>query len=229
MPIPTQSASLRSLKPMMAKRLAAARRAAQMNQIQVAKHLGQKQCSQVSQWEDETNDRIPKLHDLIAMAKLYAVPLDYLVCLSDDPIADPTENNQSFLARMVANAIADAQEQFTKAMGAKLAVTIQGHGQDRQDLQAIAHALRELKQRITKMQEMNPGYEDEWRGYNPVATAMTRCEALVRGADQRIAQETRHCNIIEKEIAILDGEFERRQRAQIGSHVGQMMLDMQPI
>ncbi|APQ14706.1 hypothetical protein BJP27_24350 (plasmid) [Pseudomonas oryzihabitans] len=214
---------------MMAKRLTAARRAARMNQIQVAEKLGQKQCSQVSQWEDPTNERMPKLADLIAMAKLYSVPMDYLVCLSDDMIADATENNQSFLARMVSNAIADAQEQFTQAMSQKLAVTIQGHGQDRSDLQAIALALRELKQKITRMQELNPGYDEDWRGYDPVRSALERCDLIVRRADQRIAQENRHCDIIDKELAILDGEFERRQRRSVAANVGQMVLEMSPV
>lgn len=229
MAIPTSAKNMRSLKPILAKRLNAARRAAKLNQIQVAQHLGQKQCSQVSQWEDVENERMPKLADLIAMAQLYAVPMDYLCNLSNDPIADVTENNQAFLARMMGNAIADAQEQFTKAMGQKLAITIESHGQDRKDLQAIALAVRDLKQRIAKMQEMNPGYDEDWRGYNPVSSSLDRLEALVRGADQRIAQETRHCSIIEKEMAILDGEFERRQRAEIGSKVAQMTLDMQPL
>lgn len=229
MPIPTAAESNRELKPMMAKRLAAARRAARLDQIRVAQHIGQKQCSQVSQWEDPESDRMPKLTDLIALARLYAVPLDYLACLSDDPIADVTENNQAFLARMMSNAIAEAQEQFTRSMGEKLALTIQGHGQDRSDLQAVALALRDLKQRLTKMQEMNPGYDEDWRGYAPVASAMERCESLVRSADQRIAQETRHCDIIDKELAILDGEFERRQRSGVARVVGQMVLDMNPI
>ncbi|SER37196.1 MULTISPECIES: helix-turn-helix domain-containing protein [Pseudomonas] len=205
-------------------RITAARRAAGLNQIHVAVAVGQKNPTQVSLWE--SGERLPKMEDMIAMSKLFAVPLDYLVGLSDDPLADPTENNQAFLMRMIATSIADAHKSWADGLSEQVAITLQGQSQDRSDIQKMAVILKDFCKAFARIKELNPGFVDDMRGSDNVQTAVNRMTEVITQADERIARERKRCEIIDKELGLATGDYDRRMRTSVTQNVRQMVLEM---
>lgn len=215
---------LDSLKKTIGTRLKAARRASGMNQPQVAAKVGQKNMTQVSLWE--TAERMPKLTDLIMMAKLYAVPLDFLVGLSNDPLADREENNQGFLANLVGAAIQRSHLSWLAATTESVAATIKNHGQDRADLLKAGQILRDIAKAYARLKELNPSFDDEIRGLSKLELELANLQALVRGAEERIDREVRQCEIIDREVKIASGEFDRKALADAQATAQQMMFDI---
>lgn len=213
-----------SLWKIIATRLCAARRVSGMKQPQVAAAVGQKNMTQVSLWE--SGERRPKLADLIMMAKLYGVPMDFLCGLSNDPLADAPENNQGFLANMISKAIQHNHMSWVQATSQSVAATIRNHGQDRGDLVQAGRLLNDMSKAYARMKELNPGFDDDIRAASTFEAAMSRLYDLIRAAEHRIDDERRQCEIIDREVGIASGEFERNAQRDAESTVNQMMLDI---
>jgi len=213
-----------SLWKVIATRLCAARRVSGMKQPQVAAAVGQKNMTQVSLWE--SGERRPKLADLIMMAKLYGVPMDFLCGLSNDPLADAPENNQGFLANMITKAIQTNHMSWVQATSQSVAATIKNHGQDRSDLVQAGKILNDLFKAYNRIKELNPEFDDEVRGASKFESELARLYDLIRVAEHRIDEERRQCEIIDREVGIASGEFERNAQRDAAATVNQMMLDI---
>lgn len=207
-----------------ATRLSAARRASGMNQIQVAQKIGQKNMTQVSLWE--SGDRLPKLFDLIKMSQIYAVPMDFICGLSDDAIADAPENNQSFLANLISQAIMTNQMSWLSATTKSIATTINGRGQDRIDLRETAKALGDLRKTFDRFVELNPAFEEDMAGSASVLNRLEKLETLVNAANSRIEDELNQRAMIDREISLADDQFTRRMTQDVGLSVNQQLLDL---
>lgn len=191
---------LEALKKVVGRRLKAARRAAQMTETKAALAIGHKNVTQLSLWE--SGDRLPPHVELVKLAKLYAVPLDYLCGLTDDPLADPLENNQGVIARAVADAIQDQWDSFTKITAQHAAVAIMGQRQDRADLQLVNEASKAIKRALSRVKELNPDFEDEYRGSANLENALDRLEAVVARFEKRVESERLAKRCIESEVAL---------------------------
>ena len=213
-----------SLWKVIATRLCAARRVSGMKQPQVAAAVGQKNMTQVSLWE--SGERRPKLVDLIMMAKLYGVPMDFLCGLSNDPLADAPENNQGFLANMITKAIQHNHMSWVQATSQSVAATIKNHGQDRSDLVQAGKILSDVFKAYNRIKELNPEFEDEIRGASKFEAELARLYNLIMSAERRIDDERRQCEIIDREVGIASGEFERNAQRDAEATVNQMMLDI---
>lgn len=207
-----------------ATRLSAARRASGMNQIQVAQRIGQKNMTQVSLWE--SGDRLPKLFDLIRMAQIYAVPMDFICGLSDDAIADAPENNQAFLANMISQAITTNHMSWLTTTAKSIATTINGRGQDRIDLRDAGKALGELRTALNRFIELNPAFEEDMAGSASVINRFEKLEKVVNSANTRIESELNQRDMIDREISLADGEFARRMGRDVNESVNQQLLDL---
>lgn len=207
-----------------ATRLRAARRVSGMNQPQVAARVGQKGMTQISLWE--TGERPPKLTDMVMMAKLYGVPMDFLCGLSNDPLADAPENNQGFLANMITKAIHNQHMSWVQATSQSVATQIKNHGQDRSDLVQASRLLSDVVKAYARLKELNPDFEDQVRGASKLELELARLSDLIKGAERRIEDERRQCEIIEREVGIATGEFERNAARETEQTVNQMMLDI---
>lgn len=213
-----------SLGKTIAVRLRAARRVSGMNQPQVAAAVGQKTMTQISLWE--TGERQPKLSDLVMMARLYGVPMDFLCGLSNDPLADAPENNQGFLANMITKAIHNQHMSWVQATSQSVAAQIKNHGQDRSDLVQASRLLSDVVKAYSRLKELNPDFEDQVRGASKLELELARLSDLIKGAERRIEDERRQCEIIEREVGIATGEFERNAARETEQTVNQMMLDI---
>lgn len=207
-----------------ATRLCAARRASGLNQIQVAQRIGQKNMTQVSLWE--SGDRLPKLMDLIHMAEIYNVPLDFICGLSDDAIADAPENNQAFLANMVTQAIAANHLSWVSSTAKSIAATINGRGQDRTDLVEAGKALTELRKAFDRFVELNPAFEEDMQGSATVVKRLHTLALVVNTANTRIHDEMNQRDQIDREISLADGQFNVRMVRDVGLSVNQQLLDL---
>jgi transcriptional regulator with XRE-family HTH domain len=213
-----------SLAKTVAVRLCAARRVSGLKQHQVAERVGQKNMTQVSLWE--SGDRLPKLTDVILMARTYGVPMDFLCGLSDDPLADQQENNQGFLTNMISSAIQKNHLSWVQSTAQSVAVAINAHSQDRQDLQKLGPMLRDARKAYARIKQLNPDYDDEIRGASTFEAALARLEDVVTESTARIDEQFRQCDIIEREMEIAGGEFQRRSERDTNVSVSQMMLDI---
>lgn len=215
---------LESLGKIIATRLCAARRVSGLKQHQVAEIVGQKNMTQVSLWE--SGDRLPKLTDLIMMAKTYGTPMDFLCGLSDDPLADGQENNQGFLTNMISSAIHKNHLSWVQSTAQSVAVAIKAHSLDRLDIQKAATILRDVSKAYARVKELNPTFEDEIRGASTLEVALQRLGQVVADASNRIDDQYRQCEIIEREMGIAGVEFDRKAHADTNVSVTQMMLDI---
>lgn len=215
---------LDSLGKIIATRLCAARRVSGLKQHQVAEIVGQKNMTQVSLWE--SGERMPKLTDLIVMARTYGVPMDFLCGLSDDPLADGQENNQGFLTNMISKAIHNNHLSWVQSTAQSVAVAIKSHSQDRIDLKTLGTMLRDVNKAYSRIKELNPSFDDDIRGAATLEAALARVGTLVSDANGRIEEQFRQCEIIERELDIADGEFQRRSQQETSVSVNQLMLDI---
>ena len=208
-----------------AKRLRAARRHSGLKQPEVAVAVKQKGLTQISLWE--SGERQPKLIDLIRLSRLYAVPLDFICGLSDDPIADATENNQGFLVNTISSSIHGHYTQFVAGMAQAVAIAVESNGRDRIDLKAIAQELKALKASYARMKELNPDFDDDVRGGSKVEQSIVNLSKIIEGASERIEREIRQCESVEREMRIAETEFERSQVSRsVSSSLAQMSLDI---
>lgn len=207
-----------------ATRLLAARRVSGLNQLQVAQQIGQKNMTQVSLWE--SGDRLPKLMDLIRMSEIYKVPMDFICGLSDDPLADAQENRQGFLANLIGEAINKSHFSWLKATAESVAVTIDGHSHDRADLHKIGGKLTTLRKAFARLKELNPGFEEDMRGSASLTSAMEQLEEVIESAAARLDRERRQCQIIDEELQVANGDFERRASRESTVSVTQTLLDL---
>jgi transcriptional regulator with XRE-family HTH domain len=207
-----------------ATRLAAARRASGMNQLQVAQKIGQKNMTQVSLWE--SGDRLPKLFDLIDMSQIYAVPLDFICGLSNDAIADAPENNQSFLANMVTQAIMNSHTSWLTTTAKSISTTINGRGQDRSDLREAGNALSDLRKAFNRFVELNPAFEEDMAGGASLTMRLNDLEKLLNAANTRIADELNQRELFDREISLADGQFSNRMYQDVQVSVNQQLLDL---
>lgn len=190
------------LQKLLGKRLKAARKAARLSDLEVAKLIGHKELTQISLWE--SGDRLPPLLTLVKLASGYSVSLDYLVGLHDDPIADPMESNQGVIVHAVSNSMRDCYQMFTKAISEHAAVTISGFSTDRAQLRELCKDAAELEGALARLKELNPGFEEEMRGSASVETLVKSMTRKGAEFERRLNWERQSLDVIEKEIRVSD-------------------------
>lgn len=206
-----------------ATRLAAARRHSGLNQIEVAKRVGQKNMTQVSLWE--TGDRLPKLFDLIEMAQIYSVPMDFLCGLSDDWLADAPENNQAFIANMISKSIMANHASWATSTAQVISATLAGNTQDRTDLLEVAKAMNAAREAFDTFVKRNPDFDDYPGGAQLVSRFKT-AERMINMASTRIGDEIRQRGMMDAEIGLANGQFNRRAQREVNESVNQQLLDL---
>ncbi|MCQ4247160.1 hypothetical protein CXK93_00480 [Stutzerimonas decontaminans] len=171
------------------KRLRIARSCAGMPANIAAQRLGYTNATQVSL--AEKGERTPPLHVLVEYAKLYVVPLDFLCGLIDDPIVDATETNQGVIANAVSDAIKEQFEKLVRSISEQASVTIAGYNQDRRDLQATCNIALQAKAALERVRELNPEFDDDWRGTARLVKHLDGLEQVGNQAAQRLYHENR--------------------------------------
>lgn len=187
---------------LLGKRLKAARKAARMTEMDVARMLGQQGLAQVSL--AESGDRLPPLLSLMKLAKAYAVTMDYLLGLHDDPIADPLESNQGLMVSIMSSSMTGCFEKFSQAVAQHAAVTLSGFSTDRRELKEMCVLAVEALTALRRVKELNPEFEEEWRGSAKLNSLLLQMAAKGDEFGQRIDSERMSIEVIDKEIRVSD-------------------------
>jgi transcriptional regulator with XRE-family HTH domain len=216
MPIVKDPEGMQSIRKIIGTRLRAARRGAGFSQIEAAHQIGHKGVTQVSLAED--GKRIPPLIDLIKLANLYCVPLDFLVGRIDDPIAEAEEQSNGLVVRAVSNSISNCISTFTKAVSEHVGVVLSGQREDRLDLQAAVRLSDQLNIAIERLKEINPEYQD-LKGGTKLESIINDLIVLSDRYKQRIKREESQRAMIETVL----------QLDAIESAVRQFTLDFAPL
>ncbi len=181
------------------KRLRAARKGAGLTEMDACRAVGQKEQTQVSLWE--TGDRLPPMLAVVKLAKLYCVPTDYLLQLHDDPIADPMETNQGVVVSAVKTTITSSFQLFCEMIGQQVAVTVDGFNTDRQELIEMCSLSREALAAVNRLIELNPEFEEEWRGSAAVMRTLHRMQEKSQDFTKRLEAECLRKRLIDQQVS----------------------------
>ena len=187
-----------ALKITVGRRLRAARKACGITQDKASEVIGHKGVTQLSLAED--GQRLPPLMTLIQLSDLYSVPIDYLIGRIDDPIAERGEHNQGLITRVVSTTIKEQFETFAQSVAEQAAVTISGFSDDRDDMIAMCGAAEEAMAALNRVKELNPEFDEDWRGSAKLEAALHRVQVLMQGVRARIDAERRQLQVIEKTV-----------------------------
>jgi transcriptional regulator with XRE-family HTH domain len=181
------------------KRLRMCRMSCEMSQAEAAKHLGHENATQISLWEG--GDRMPTLSDLISLAMLYKTPTDFIIGLINDPVADPRENRFALGAKAVSDTIKSNFLKFCDMVGEATAMTLDQRDEDRKDVKAIADMAVEAKRLLKRVIELNPEFEEDWRGSSNLKTVIEQIIGRGEEAQRRITEEQRRFEVIDREMS----------------------------
>lgn len=212
MPIQKDPEGIEKLRGLISVRLRAARKGAGLSQMDAAKKIGHKGVTQISLAED--GQRIPTLIDLIKLADLYCVPIDFLVGRIDDPIAEAEEQSSGLLVRAVSGAISGCVATFTKAVSEHASVVMSGQREDRADLEAAVKVGQDLRFAIKRVRELNPKYDD-LKGASRIEAAAEALDAI----SDRFATRVKHEKIMRD---MIDNVLHLEQ---VGKSLQQFSLD----
>ena len=191
---------IRTLTQTIGQRLRVARLAAAMLAKTAAERLGYQNATQVSL--AEKGERIPPLHVLIQYARLYAVPLDFLCGLIDDPIADAHETNQGVIANAVSEAMREQFERLVRSVSEQASVTIAGYSQDRRDLQVACTIGQQAKAALERVRELNPEFDEDWRGTAKLVRHLQCLTDLAVRANERLKRERCMREMVDKDLSL---------------------------
>ena len=190
------------LRVLIGKRMRAARKAAKLTEMDAARIVGQGSQTQISLWEN--GERMPTLQCLIKLAKAYAVPLDFMVGIHDDPIADPLETNQGVIVNAVSSSMRASFETLCAAIAEQAAVTIEGYNADRRELREMCKMSVEALASLRRIIELNPEFEEDWRGSANLKQILVRMAAKGDEFGRRIESERLKVETIDREIKLAE-------------------------
>lgn len=215
MAIPTDPEGKNALTKIVSRRLKAARKAAGMSQASAAMQLNHKGITQVSLAEE--GHRLPPILDLVKYAELYGVPVDFLLGLIDDPIAEACEQSQGAVLRSVKDSLGGLFTKITDAVAGHVSISVTNLRQDRADLVDIIKATADLDRAIKRMLELNPEFE-ELRGSSTVENALLRFRSIGKRVDARTLEERRQFDMIDRALSLteVDGAFTQFEQFRLG-------------
>jgi transcriptional regulator with XRE-family HTH domain len=192
----------KELKKIIAKRALASRRAAGLTSDAAAKLIGHKNSTQLSLIESA--ERLPSLPTIIALSRVYAVPIDFLTGSTDDPIAEPLETNQGVIANAVSQSIASCLSSFQERVSQYTAMAVMNHSRDRielLDLCAVASRAIEAQLRI---RELNPDYDEDIRAGSKLDKELNTLTNMISIIEARMKHEEMAKQIVNEEIGQQD-------------------------
>lgn len=186
------------LRKLLGKRLRAARKAAVMTEMDACRIVGQKEQTQVSLWEN--GERMPTIQSIMKLADAYAVPIDWLLGRTDDPIADPLETNQGVIVHAISSNMRGSFDTLCAAIAQQAAVTLEGYSVDRRELKEMCVMAVEALSALRRIIELNPEFEEEWRGSASLNRVLVQMAAKGDEFGRRIESERLQVEVIDREI-----------------------------
>lgn len=190
------------LRKLLGKRLRAARKAAGLTEMDACRIIGHKEQTQVSLWEN--GERMPTILSVISLAKAYAVPLDWLFGVTDDPIADPLETNQGVIVSAITRSMQGSFTTLCAAISQQAAVTIEGYSADRRELKEMCVMAVDALTSLRRIVELNPAFEEDMRGSASLSRVLHQMAAKGDEFGRRIESERLQIEVIDREIRYTD-------------------------
>lgn len=192
-----QDDDLESLKKLIASRSISCRSAAKLSSSEASRLIGHKNSTQLSLIESA--ERLPSFTTLRKMAEVYVVPMDYLAGLTDDPIADFSENNQGLIYHCINNSIANCLTKFSSQLSSYTAMSIVNNSHDRIELMDLCSASKQVIASLERIIEINPESWNEIKGGSRLESLVRALGDQVRVSEKRIVKEKKAKEVIESE------------------------------
>lgn len=186
------------LRVTLGRRLRAARKAASMTEMDACRAVGHREQTQVSLWEN--GERMPTIQTLIKLADAYAVPVDWLLGRTDDPIACPVEVNQGVIVNTISTSMRSSFETLCAAISQQAAVTLEGYNADRRELNEMCVMSVEALSALRRIIELNPEFEEDWRGSATLSNTLMKMAAKGDEFGRRIESERIKFDVIDRTI-----------------------------
>lgn len=167
-----------ALRVMIGSRLKSARDINGMTQVEAASRMGYANSTQVSLLE--SGARMPTLVMLLHAAAVYAVPIDYLVGLSDEPERDPRMAARVAALAATRSIVDDAVSSITDRIERNLASS----GLHQAVIEQIGKAIAELIEAHRTLRRLSGDEFDELRGGPRLERAISACQELMPRIDE---------------------------------------------
>lgn len=154
-------------------RLKAARDMNGLNQVQAAQRMGYANSTQISL--AESGNRVPPLGMLIRYAEVYAVPIDYLVGLSDEPDRDPRMAARTAAMSAARSIVDSAVASITDHVERNLASS----SLHQEVISELAQLLEELVDAYTNMRRLSGDDFDDILGGSRLDKAIRLCQSVI--------------------------------------------------
>lgn len=140
------------------RRLREAREINGMTLTDAAQALGYTQPVHLSYWE--TGTRMAPFERLIQLAKLYGTTMDFLCGLQDDSDRDPA----AATSRAVAGLVSASVDKIVRSLTQHNVELVRGMLPGSGEAQRMAGLALEASKALTRMRELNPGFDERLRG-----------------------------------------------------------------
>ncbi len=142
--------------------------------------------TQISSFEQ---GKLPPVAAVIALAKLYAVSVDYICCVSDDPIAEHSDLETGILAHCVGDSLSIAIQSIKHQLTQYVLRAIIGKRRDRVEIHEICEMAICVKEYQERVKQLNPDYEDDIRGAANLDNAINNLSKACQNTIKRIELE----------------------------------------
>lgn len=166
------------LRTMIGRRLKLAREMNGLTQVEAAARMGYANSTQVSLLEGAT--RLPTLVMLLHAAAVYAVPVDYLLGLSDEPERDPRMAARISALAATRSIVDEAVSSITDRIERNLASS----GLHQSVIEQVSQAVTELVAAFDTLRRLSGDEFDDLRGGPRLERAIKMCQELMPRIDE---------------------------------------------
>ncbi|MFJ3487093.1 helix-turn-helix domain-containing protein [Pseudomonas sp. NPDC090202] len=177
-PTEREKEELGALMVIVSERLTRARHAAGMKQLDVARRLGHANLTMISLFEN--GKRVPSLKNLLVLADMYQVTIDFLLGRTDDLGLAPEDGNQALITGVLTTVLTGINQQYLQKLSEVTAISIESASLDRVLLGRVADSAIELADALTVIQKHHGDVFDSLRGGGKLVRAIGELELSVK-------------------------------------------------
>lgn len=179
-------------KEIVRERMVSARVMNGLTAVEAAVRLGYANSTQLSQIESGERKVPNDWQFLLRMSRAYSVSVDYLLGVSPHPERDPVASESFAMLR--------GFEELLGAQAAAMTTAFVRFGAEREaariDLQSIVGAAETVGVALSRLRELVPEFDEDWRGTATLVAAVERLEATaipLKDTMRRRALNEQHC------------------------------------
>lgn len=171
-----------AIRKVVAERFVSARELNGYSQIEASTRMGYKNSAQLCQWEKA--QRMPPIDRMLVASIVYAVSLDYLYGLSDEPERDPRLAEQQAMVRNME----DLLHKNAEMVAQQLSAHVRTGGVNMKTVKTLTARASEAAQAVRNFYSLNQKKFDNLRGGASLLHHCAELEALVRETASMVAR-----------------------------------------